>query len=149
MLEQAVHRVGVEGRNGHRVAFRVGVQEVIEERPDVFATLPQRRDVDVNHVQPVEEVLTKQTLGDACPELPVGRADHAHVHRRGEVGRPDLLHLASLEEPEQQGLHPQRHLSDFVEQHRSLVGRLQQARLVAIGAGEAAPDVSEELGFEQ
>ena len=62
---------------------------------------------------------------------------------------PDLLQLARFEEAQQQTLHAQRHLADFVEEDRAHVGGLELARLVAVGAREAALDVAEELGFEQ
>ena len=63
--------------------------------------------------------------------------------------RPDLLQLSGLEEAQQQALHPHRHLADLVEKHRALVGVFELAGLVAVGAGEAALDVAEQLGLEQ
>ena len=42
-----------------------------------------------------------------------------------------------------------RRLADLVEEQRAAVGRLEEARLVAIGAGEGAADVAEELALEQ
>ena len=61
----------------------------------------------------------------------------------------DGLHLAVLEEPQQQRLHAQAHLADFVEEQRAAVRQLQLAELVAVGAGEAALHVAEQLRFEQ
>ena len=61
----------------------------------------------------------------------------------------DLLDLAGLEEPQQQPLHPQRHLADFVEEDGAVVGHLELAGLVAVGAGEAALHVAEQLRLEQ
>ena len=61
----------------------------------------------------------------------------------------DLLQLAGLEEPQQQALHAQRHLADFVEEDRAAVGQFELARLVAVGAGEAALDVAEQLRLEE
>ena len=66
----------------------------------------------------------------------------------GAIGA-DLLQFAGFEEPQQQTLHPERHLADFVEEDAPAVGHLELALLVAIGAREAALDVAEELGFEQ
>ncbi len=63
--------------------------------------------------------------------------------------RPDGLDFAGLEEAEEERLHAQAHLTDFVEEEGAAMGELQFARLVAIGAGEAALDVSEELRFEE
>ena len=65
------------------------------------------------------------------------------------VVRADRLDLAVLEEAQQQRLHAQAHLADFVEEQRAAVGQLQLAGLVAVGAGEAALDVAEQLRLEQ
>ena len=46
-------------------------------------------------------------------------------------------------------LHAQAHLADLVEEDRAPVRGLQLARLVAVGAGEAALDVAEQLRLEQ
>jgi hypothetical protein len=61
----------------------------------------------------------------------------------------DALDLAGLEEAQQQSLQARRHLTDLVEKHGAHVRGLELARLVAIGAGEAALDVSEQLRFEE
>ena len=42
-----------------------------------------------------------------------------------------------------------RHLADFVEKDRALVGDFEQAALVLVGAGEGAFDVAEQFAFEQ
>ena len=68
--------------------------------------------------------------------------------RRCSLGA-DLLQLAGLEEAQQQPLHAQGHLADFVEEHRPLVRHLELARLVPIGAGEAALHVPKQLRFEK
>ena len=62
---------------------------------------------------------------------------------------PDGLNLAVLEKPQEQGLHAQAHLADFVQEQRAAVRELELAGLVAVGAGEAALDVPEELGLEE
>ena len=105
--------------------------------------------MDVDDVEAVEEILAEGALADALPQIAMGGADHADVDARHLPVGADLLDLAGLEEAEQQGLHPQRHLADFVEEDGAAVGHLQQARPVAVRVGEAALDVAEQLGFEQ
>ena len=43
----------------------------------------------------------------------------------------------------------ERHFGQLVQEQRAAVGRLEQAGLVAVGAGERALPVAEHLGFEQ
>ena len=73
----------------------------------------------------------------------------ADVDVAGAAVGADALNFASLEEPQQQALHPQSHLADFIEEHRAHVRRLELAGLVAIGAGKAALHVAEQLRLEQ
>ena len=62
---------------------------------------------------------------------------------------PDPPDHAVLDDPEQLGLERHRHLGELVEEQRPAVGGLEQARLVAVGAGEGALPVAEHLALEQ
>ena len=55
------------------------LQEVLHQQRQVPLALAQRRDVDVQHVQPVVEVLAEQAARDALFEVAVGGRDDAHV----------------------------------------------------------------------
>ena len=57
--------------------------------------------------------------------------------------------LPLLQHAQQLHLHHRRHLADFVEEQRALLGRLDQPLLVRAGAGERALHVAEQLRFEQ
>ena len=86
---------------------------------------------------------------DLRRQIAVGGGDQPHVDARVRPIGADALNLAGLEEAEQHHLHPHAHLADFVEEHRAVRRHFEQARLVAIRAGEAAADVAEQLRFEQ
>ena len=142
---------GVRPDLGHRHAVFGGelAQEVIEQRRDVVLALAQRRNRDVDHVQPVIQVFTELAGLDAFGQPAVGGGDDPHV---GVDAIPFVAHaldLAGFEEAEQQRLHAQRHLAHFVHEDGAAVGGFEQAALVAISVGEAAARVTEELGLEQ
>ena len=119
------------------------------ELGDVVLALAQRRDPEVDDVEAVVEVFAELALRDQVLQVPVGGGDDAHVHAAAAPLRSHFLQLAGLEEAEQQPLHAQRHLADFVQEHRAAVSGLELAGLVAVGAGEAALHVAEELGLEE
>jgi hypothetical protein len=48
-----------------------------------------------------------------------------------------LLNFAGFEEPQQQALHAQGHFPYFIQKHRAVVGDLELAGLISVGAGEA------------
>ena len=103
----------------------------------------------MDDVQAVEQILAERPLLDHVAQVAIGRGDDAHVDDASAAVGADLLQLARFEESQQQALHPQRHLADFVEEDGAHVGRLELARLVAVGAGEAALHVAEQLGLEE
>ncbi len=129
--------------------MREPVHEVVDQDRDVGAAVAQRRDDEMNDVETVEQVFAELPLADPLAEVAVGRGDDADVQLdRGVVGA-DFLQLAGLEEPEQHALHPQGHLADLVQEDRAAVAHFELAGLVPVGAGEAALDVTEQLGFEE
>ena len=71
---------------------------------------------------------------------------HVHASRRG---RADPHDVAVHQHPQQLGLERRRHLAHLVEEQRAAVGRLEQPLAGAVGAGEGAALVAEELAFEQ
>ncbi len=143
------HRVGGTLGQGHAVFHREEPQEVIEQRRHVVLALAQRRDRDVDDVEAVVEVFAEFAGGDPLGQAAVGRRHHAHVRVDAVAFVADALDFAGFEEAEQQRLHAQRHLADFVHEDGAAVGRFEQAALVAVGVGEAAARVPEELRFEE
>ena len=124
-------------------------EEMRDQRVHVLGPLPERRHVEVDDAQPVQEVLAELAGGDELVQVAIGGGDDAHVDPRLRVVGADRLDLAVLEKPQQQRLHAQAHLADFVEKQRAAMRELELAALVAVGAGEAALDVAEELRLEE
>ena len=56
------------------------VEKVLGQQPDILAALPQRRHLDREHRQAVEQVLPQAPLRDDLRRVTVGRRDHPHVH---------------------------------------------------------------------
>ena len=54
-------------------------EEVIGEQGDVLAPLAQRWNSDLDHVQPVEEILAEPALSHRLLQVRVGGRDQAHV----------------------------------------------------------------------
>ena len=122
---------------------------MIQQDGDVLAALAQRRHLDVDDVEPVVEVLAEGLLGDVLDEATMGRGDHPDVDRRLLAIGSDSLNFAGLQKPQQQRLHPQAHLADFVHEDGAAVGGLEPAALVAVGVREAALHVAEQFRLEE
>src|SRR4029453_14460586 len=81
-------------------------------------------------------------------EVGVGCGDNTDVDVEG-AGLAERIDLAGLEEPQQLRLQVESQLADFVEEQRAVFRGADQARVVALGAGERTTSVAEQLAFEE
>jgi hypothetical protein len=107
-----------------------------------------RRHRDRHHVEPVVEVLAEFLARDRLFEVLVGGGDQANVDLdRARSAEP--LELTLLQHAQDLGLGRGRHVADLVEEQRAFVRQLEPADALAVGTGEGAALVAEELGLEQ
>ena len=109
--------------------------------------LAKRRQLNLDRVQPEEQVLAEAARRDFFGEVRVGRRDDPDVDV-ARAGRADALEIAGLEHAQQLRLQVQRDVGDLVEKQRTAVGELETADAVRLGVGEGALDVAEQLAFE-
>ncbi len=88
---------------------------MVEQQRDVVAPLAQRRQVDLDRVEPEQQVLAEALLVGQLLGRQVGRGDHPHVDRHRPVGA-DRNHLPLLERGQQLGLEMERQVADLVEE---------------------------------
>ena len=88
--------------------------------------MPQRRQLDRDHVQPVVEVGAEAALGHLLLEIRVGRR-HQPAVDLDRLRAADRDDLALLQRAQQLHLRRERHLADFVEEERAALGDLEQA----------------------
>ena len=86
--------------------------------------------VDLERVDPEEEVLAELLGLDHLAEVAVGRAEDADVDPE-RVVLADAADLARLQEPEQLDLDALVQLADLVEEERAAVGDLEEPLAVA------------------
>ena len=70
--------------------LRVLLHEVFDEGRDVIATVPQWRNLNRDHVQPVEKIFLKRSVGHHLPRIAVGRGNHSKVDLFGPLGSERL-----------------------------------------------------------
>jgi hypothetical protein len=125
-----------------------GLEEVVRQEGEVAEALAQRRDLDGQHREAVEEVLAELPLGDPVLEGDPGGGDDAGVDLP-RLGGADGLDLAVLQGPEQLGLGAHRKLPDLVEEEGPALGRGEGSGVGGDGAGEGALLVAEELRVDE
>src|SRR5262249_35314380 len=130
------------------VRARKLVQEVRDEQWDIFRALAQRREVDLDHVQAVKQVLAESILLDLLLEVLVRRGHHANVDLDAFMP-PHALEPLFLEDPQKLRLHRLRNVADLVEKDRAFVGKFEPALAPGFRRGERTSLVAEELALEQ
>jgi hypothetical protein len=123
------------GRPGDALG-EIGEEEVAE-REDVLGALAQRRKADLEHLEPVVEILAEGAALDGGTQVPVGGGDEAHVGGQ-PLGATHTLELPLLEHAQELGLRGQAHLRHLVEEQRASCGELHLAGLGLGRAGERA-----------
>src|SRR5688572_11388881 len=105
---------------GRAVTLGDLMKEVSAQFWDVFSPLAQRRQLDRNDVEPVEQVLPEFSFLNRLLEVAVARRDDAHVDVLTEAAAY-ALELAFLEHAEQLSLKGGGDFADLVEQQRPAV----------------------------
>src|SRR5439155_910997 len=146
VLEERPQRAGGREREGGAMRAVEARDEVLDERRQVFAPLPERRERDREHAQAIVEVAAKLPRLDHAPEVAVGGGDDAEVDppHAGGAERP---HLPVLHDAQELRLERGREVLDLVEEERAAVGELQHAGALLYRAGERAARVPEELAL--
>ncbi len=85
--------------DGRRARGHGALGEEARERQYVFGALAQRRQVERDGVQAVEEVLAEVALAQLAVDVAVRRGDHPHVNAQ-RVVRSDAANLALLKRAE-------------------------------------------------
>ena len=145
--DQVARRV-VEPDHRLALAMREVDGEALGQRELVVAALAQRRQVQVEHVQPVVQVLAQRARALRLLEVAVRRRDHAHVDV-DLLAAADAAEIPLLERAQELGLQERRHLPDLVEEDGPAVGQLERAQPGCDRAREGPLLVAEQLGFQQ
>ena len=141
--------VGARGQPAYR-ALDLGaglLHEVAGQQQDVLAAFAQWRYLDGQHIEAVEQVLAEAALGDHFLQVAMGSAEDAHIDLDLAVAT-DPAKAAVVEKAQQLGLQVGRHLANFIEEYRALVGQFHQPWLApALGSGEGAGGITEQLAL--
>src|SRR6266403_2452286 len=78
MLMKSLDRGRVESGNTFAVALRIAVEKMVRQKVDVFAAVAQRRNVNLDGIQPEEKVLTEPPGG--CLGIHVGIRSREHSY---------------------------------------------------------------------
>ena len=96
MLEHRLERARREADQWLAVLLGVDSQEMLGQARDVLGPVPQRRNMDLDRVQPEQKILAETAGGDLGLQVRVGRREDPHVHL-SRPRRAEPLELSRLE----------------------------------------------------
>ena len=117
-----------------------------DQRGDVPRTLAHRGQLDRQDLQSMEEIRPERPLPHHRFEVAVGGGDDAQADGCFLIFT-DAEHAALLEHPQHFGLQRRIELADLIEEQDAAVRRANEAFAVAIGAGERAAAMAEQLAL--
>jgi hypothetical protein len=82
---------------------RVPIDEVLDQHGNVLSSVPQRRNLERKHVQPIKEILPEGAAVHRRAQVAIRRGDDAHVDLN-RLSAPDSLELPLLQHPQQRDL---------------------------------------------
>ena len=125
VVHQQAERFGGELAGLEAVFFGVELEEMRGEQRDILLAVAQRRQVERDDVEAVEEVFAEAALFDGLLQVDVGGGDDADVDL-DFVGAAEMHEAAVLQHAQDLGLHIHAHGADFVEEQRAADRRLRR-----------------------
>jgi len=117
------------------------------ELHDIRPPLPQRRDLDGDHLEAIVEVLAEMPLRHILLQVTVGGGNHADADLYC-AGPSHALELTLLENAQEKDLGGMRDVTDFVQKDRASVGKFEPADPALMRPGEGPLLVPEQFALE-
>src|SRR5262249_31525366 len=148
VLQKSVLCVSGQRRRGTTDGCRDFFQEYFTQKKNVTAPLAQRRDMHLEHLNSIVEILTKIAAVDCLGEIAVRGGDDAHVGlQRPRASETPKFTL--LENSQKLCLRLPAHFTDFIEKQHAARCEFDLAWLRSLRPCEVSEFVSEELGFQK
>ena len=120
------HRFLADGRRTDTLFRRVMGEKRVRQRRYIVAPLRERRHLDWNDIQAVEQIFAKPFLRHFLFEITGRRGNNPHIHP--DLARAPYPHEALFSQhPQNAGLGRKRHVRHLVEIERTAVGHLEQS----------------------
>ena len=115
---------------------------------DIRRALAQGRDLQVDDVEPEQQVFAEGAFAHGVGQIAVRGRDDADIDRHRPCAADPIDH-ALLDGAQQFGLQPDIHFGNFVQQQRAAGGFLELSDPPRHGTGEGALLVAEQFGLQQ
>ena len=136
----------------HHIAYtifsRIKFQEIFCQQNDILSTFTQRRKMQFNGIQPIEEVLPECSFSHLLTQISIRCRQNSHIHIAHLVGT-NALSFTLLNHRQKFLLHRQIQISNLIQKESSAIRRLNSSFLRIPGIRKRSLLVSEKFAFEK
>src|SRR5215813_6757719 len=144
MLPQRLERLRRECHGAASISFAVLAQEVLRQRHNVVATFAQWRQMNLDGIQPEQQVLPKLSLRYLSGQISIGSRQQPHVHF-ATLGRAHAFELPRFEHTQQLWLQVERNVRNLVEKQSPSICQFKAADAIGLGIRKSAAHMPKEL----
>src|SRR5947208_1822453 len=148
MCVDRIDRIGQKRHHAATLFGREAAHEAVRKQGRVGFARTKRRHVDDDFSEAVVKILAKFALDNVSLEALMRGANNANVDRNF-LPSPDSLDDALLKKAQYLRLQRRRQVADFIEEQRTVHGRLDLADGLASRPCKGALFITEEFAFEQ
>ena len=121
---------------------------MLDQQRQILRPLAQRRQLNLDTLQAVIEILTEATRGNFGFQIAITRCNNPHIDRNFLL-RTDRPNAPLLKHTQQLGLRGKRHFANFIKKQRAAASIVEQPLAALLGPSVGAFDVAEQLRFDQ
>src|SRR5579884_3052638 len=96
---------------------------------NIFTPISQRRNLNVEHLQSVQEILTERSLGHEFFQIAITGNDKANVNR-SSLGLTNSSNFSFLDNPQEFCLQCRSRVRNFVKENRPSIRRFKQTSAI-------------------
>ena len=121
---------------------------VLSKLNHVVTAVSQRRNIDLNHGQPVVKVEPEAARLALCPQVPIRGRDDPCVERN-VLQSTDSAECSFFKHAQKFCLQAELQLADLVQQEGAALGLFEHSFFAGLGVGEGALLVPKQFAFDQ
>ena len=123
-------------------------QKMVRQKWNVIPALSQRRQFDIDYIEPVKQIFTKLAILDSPQKLPVGCGDETGLNLLVGIAAQTLV-LPFLQHAQKFLLQVEVHIANFIQKNSAGLSKLQFTDAPLYRPGKSTLFVPEQFAGQQ
>ena len=136
----------------HHIAYtifsRINLQKIFCQQNDILSTLTQRRKMQLDGIQSIEEILSECSFSHLLAQMGIRSRQNSHIHMAHLIGT-NALGLPLFNHCQEFLLHRQVQISNLIQKESTAIRRFNSSFLRIPGIRKRPLLVSEKFALEK